>query len=91
MSNPKPLLFSRVVEVHLEELQALPVKRRCDIQVTCGSSDRYVYVWDVASRKILYKLPGHNGSVNEVVFHPDEPILCSASSDRQLYLGELAS
>ena len=50
-----------------------------------------VYIWDVASRKLLYKLPGHSGSVNDSVFHPTEPIVCSASSDRQLYLGELAA
>ena len=49
-----------------------------------------VYVWEVASRRITYKLPGHNGSVNEAVFHPQEPIIASAGSDKQIYLGELA-
>ena len=28
-----------------------------------------VYIWDTSTRKLLYKLPGHSGSVNEVVFH----------------------
>lgn len=37
-------------------------------------SFRFVYVWDTTSRRILYKLPGHAGSVNEVAFHPEEPI-----------------
>ena len=58
-------------------------------QVTAGSGDRNVYVWDAASRKLMYKLPGHTGSVNEVVFHPKEPIIASASSDRTIFLGEL--
>lgn len=49
-----------------------------------------VYVWEVASRKLLYKLPGHNGSVNEAAFHPQEPIVASAGSDKQIYVGELA-
>jgi len=31
-------------------------------------------VWDTTSRRILYKLPGHAGSVNELAFHPEEPI-----------------
>lgn len=57
--------------------------------MTAGSADRHVYIWDVASRRILYKLPGHKGSVNEVVFHPKEPIVLSASSDKTLYLGEI--
>ncbi len=43
-------------------------------KVTAGSADRFVYIWDTTSRRILYKLPGHAGSVNEVDFHPTEPI-----------------
>lgn len=35
---------------------------------------RFVYVWDTNSRRILYKLPGHDGSVNDVDFHPNELI-----------------
>lgn len=58
-------------------------------KVSAGSSDRFVYVWDTTSRRILYKLPGHNGSVNSVDFHTEEPILLSASSDKQIYLGEI--
>lgn len=42
--------------------------------ITCGSSDRYVYAWEVSSRRIVYKLPGHQGSVNATDFHPKEPI-----------------
>lgn len=40
---------------------------------------------------MLYALPGHKGSVNEVVFHPKEPIIGSCSNDRTLFLGELAA
>lgn len=58
-------------------------------RVSSGSADRFVYIWDIPSRRILYKLPGHNGSVNDVDFHPTEPIVLSASSDKNLYLGEL--
>lgn len=38
----------------------------------------------------LYYLPGHKATVNEVVFHPVEPIIASASSDKTIFLGELA-
>lgn len=58
-------------------------------KVTAGSSDCMVYVWDTTSRRILYKLPGHTGSVNECVFHPNEPIIGSCSSDKQIFLGEI--
>ena len=43
-------------------------------KVAGGSGDRFVYVWDTTSRRITYKLPGHAGSVNDVDFHPFEPI-----------------
>eukprot|EP00249_Psilotum_nudum_P009836 c22181_g1_i1 orf=149-1237(+) len=58
-------------------------------KVTAGSADRMLYIWDTTSRRILYKLPGHSGSVNESVFHPMEPIVGSCSSDKQIYLGEI--
>lgn len=60
-------------------------------RVTAGSADRFVYIWDTTSRRILYKLPGHNGSVNDVQFHTDEPIVASASSDKNVYMGEIAT
>lgn len=57
--------------------------------IAAGSADRFVYVWDFHTKKILYKLPGHTGSVNDIDFHPLEPIILSASSDKTLYIGEL--
>ena len=42
--------------------------------VAAGSADRFVYIWDTTTRKILYKLPGHLGCVNDVDFHKIEPI-----------------
>ncbi|KAK5641289.1 hypothetical protein RI129_009836 [Pyrocoelia pectoralis] len=58
-------------------------------KVSSGSADRYMYIWDTTTRRIIYKLPGHNGSVNDVDFHPNETIIASGSSDKQIYLGEI--
>ncbi|ELT97519.1 hypothetical protein CAPTEDRAFT_227651 [Capitella teleta] len=58
-------------------------------KVAAGSGDRFVYIWDTTTRRIVYKLPGHAGSVNDVDFHPHEPIIASGSSDKNIYLGEL--
>ena len=58
-------------------------------QIGAGSADAFVYVWDAASKRIAYKLPGHAGSVNEVVFHPTQPIICSCGNDKNIYLGEI--
>ena len=35
---------------------------------------RFVYIWDTVFQRLIYKLPGHLGSVNDVDFHPKEPI-----------------
>lgn len=59
-------------------------------KVSAGSSCHNVFVWDADSRRLLYKLPGHLGTVNEVAFHPKEPIIGSAGADRRIFLGELA-
>eukprot|EP01122_Echinamoeba_exundans_P006136 TRINITY_DN1669_c0_g1_i1.p1 TRINITY_DN1669_c0_g1~~TRINITY_DN1669_c0_g1_i1.p1 ORF type:complete len:359 (-),score=76.63 TRINITY_DN1669_c0_g1_i1:1096-2172(-) len=57
--------------------------------VAAGAADKSVYVWDVTTRQIKYRLPGHNGPVNDVDFHPTEPILASCAADRKIFLGEL--
>uniref|UniRef100_A0A8B9TH83 Small nuclear ribonucleoprotein U5 subunit 40 n=1 Tax=Anas platyrhynchos TaxID=8839 RepID=A0A8B9TH83_ANAPL len=58
-------------------------------KIAGGSADRFVYVWDTTSRRILYKLPGHAGSVNELAFHPEEPI--SKSFPNQVTWGNTIS
>lgn len=41
-------------------------------RIASGSGDGTACVWDVASAKLLYKLPGHKGTVNDVRFSPGE-------------------
>lgn len=44
-------------------------------KIAAGSGDRSVVVWDAKTAKLLYKLPGHKGTVNDVRFAPNgEPI-----------------
>ena len=56
-------------------------------KIAAGSADRFVYVWDTTSRRILYKLPGHTGSINDVDFHPNEPICKSSFAVSLLHCG----
>ncbi|KAH8118821.1 WD40 repeat-like protein [Phellopilus nigrolimitatus] len=58
-------------------------------RVAVGGADRMVCIWDVESAKILYKLPGHKGTVTAVDFHPKEPIILTGSKDATMLLGEL--
>ena len=57
--------------------------------VCAGSADRVVHIWDAATAHPAYKLPGHSGSVNEVDFHPTQPIIGSCANDKSIYLGEI--
>ena len=44
-------------------------------RIVAGSGDRTVVIWDARTGKLLYKLPGHKGTVNDVRFSPtNEPI-----------------
>ena len=44
-------------------------------RIASGSGDGTVVVWEAQNGNLLYKLPGHKGTVNDVRFAPgDEPI-----------------
>ncbi|TFK69400.1 WD40 repeat-like protein [Pluteus cervinus] len=58
-------------------------------RVAVGGADRMVCIWEVESGRILYKLPGHKGTVTAVDFHPKEPIILTGSKDGTMLLGEL--
>lgn len=58
-------------------------------RVAVGGGDRAVTVWDVESSEVLYRLPGHKGSVTTAAFHPREPILLTGSKDKTMLLGEI--
>jgi len=76
---------------HDFQMQLLKVAWSPDgARLSSGSADAFVYITDISSRRILYKLPGHAGSVNEVDFHPTEPVIASCSNDKKIFLGEIA-
>jgi len=44
-------------------------------KIAAGSGDQSVAIWEAQTGKLLNKLPGHRGAVNDVRFHPhNEPI-----------------
>lgn len=61
-------------------------------RICAGAGDRTVVVWDVRSGKLLYKLPGHKGTVNDARFSPtDEPISKSPTVIQPVTLTKLCS
>ncbi|KAI9848291.1 MAG: hypothetical protein M1837_000555 [Sclerophora amabilis] len=49
-------------------------------KIAAGSGDRTVVVWDTRSGKLLYKLPGHKGTVNDVRFSPGTDPISKSST-----------
>uniref|UniRef100_A0A7S3LM15 Anaphase-promoting complex subunit 4 WD40 domain-containing protein n=1 Tax=Aplanochytrium stocchinoi TaxID=215587 RepID=A0A7S3LM15_9STRA len=83
---------TRILEGSVQNFEKLLLRcswSRDGRKVAAGSADSTACAWDVASSKLLYKLPGHKGPVREVVFHPNQPILGSCSSDRTILIGEI--
>lgn len=58
-------------------------------RIAAGGGDGSVTVWENQSGKMLHKLPGHKGTVNDVRISPDGSLVLSASTDRTMLLGEL--
>lgn len=50
-------------------------------RIAAGSGDGTAVIWEAGNGKLLYKLPGHKGTVNDVRFSPgEEPISESCPS-----------
>jgi hypothetical protein len=60
-------------------------------RVACGGVDRLVRVWDAATARVAFALPGHAGVAQAIAFHPSEPVLASGGADRKVLLGELGT
>lgn len=59
-------------------------------RIAAAGGDGTVVIWVANSGKLINKLPGHKGAVNDVRFAPGNlPLLLTASTDRKLILGEL--
>ncbi|KXT05771.1 hypothetical protein AC578_1023 [Pseudocercospora eumusae] len=58
-------------------------------RVAAGGGDGTVTIWNSKDGRMLHKLPGHKGTVNDVRISPDGSMILSASTDRTMLLGEL--
>jgi Prp8 binding protein len=56
------------------------------LYVSCGSADKCVYIWDTNTKKIVQKLGGHTGTVNQVdmCFINKKNYLASCSNDKTI-------
>lgn len=56
-------------------------------RIAAGSGDRSAAIWETRTGKLLFKLPGHRGAVNDVRFSPSDEsvgkclrLYCSSSA-----------
>jgi Prp8 binding protein len=59
--------------------------------VACGSVDKNVYIWDVNTKKIVQRLGGHNGTVNQadMTYFNKKSHLATCSNDKNIIVSEL--
>ena len=89
-SSNKRLVKTVSGHTHNYEKNLLRAKwSRDGLYFGAGSADRNLWIWEAESGNVKWKLGGHEGSVNCLAFHPNEDIVCSGSSDKTLFLGEL--
>lgn len=72
------------------ELNLVRAKWNSDgTKIACGSQDGTLVAWDTLSHRLVQKVPGHIGCVNDVCFHPRVPSrIASASSDGTIRVGQ---
>lgn len=46
-----------------------------------GADDRLIKVWDYQTKHCVHTLEGHAHNISAVAFHPELPIILSASED----------
>ncbi|KAI8324673.1 U5 small nuclear ribonucleoprotein 40 kDa protein [Martensiomyces pterosporus] len=66
-----------------------PAFDKDEAMVASGSADRTLTIWSMRTGETKFKLPGHKGCVNQVDFHPQEPIVLTGSVDKSMFLGEI--
>lgn len=89
VSNTRQVSVCEGLQHDFQQLLLKASWSSCGKYISGGSADTFAYVWDAATSRCLYKLPGHKAAVSEVSFHPTEPIIASAGADKKIFLGEL--
>lgn len=58
------------------------------LYICCGSTDKCVYIWDTTTKKIVQRLGGHYGTVNQAGMGRDN-WLASCSNDKTVIVSQL--
>jgi len=57
-------------------------------RLAAGNVNRQIFIWDLATRELLFALEGHEGQVTSLAYAPDGSRLVSGSLDRTVRIWE---
>lgn len=61
-------------------------------RIVAAGGDGSAVIWETSTGRLLHKLPGHKGAVNDARIAPGGvPLLVTASTDKTLIIGELGA
>lgn len=66
---------------HCDGVWAVSCARNGSPLVGTASADGIAMIWDVVSGQSVLQYSQHNGSVNDISFHPTNTLVCTASGD----------
>jgi mitogen-activated protein kinase organizer 1 len=84
------LLIKTYTGPHGKEVRDVCITADNNRFASCGG-DKSVFIWDVASGKVIKKYQGHDHQVNAVKFNKDDSVLVSAGYDRKICTWDLRS
>jgi mitogen-activated protein kinase organizer 1 len=73
---------------HAKEVRDVCITQDNNRFASCGG-DKSVFIWDVATGKVIKKYQGHDQQVNAVKFNKDDSVLVSAGYDRKICTWDL--
>lgn len=88
------LKMKKTDKTKIEEEEKKDAQNDDDVVVTwdfvaSGSRDKRIKVWNAKRGSWIMNLIGHDGWVNDIVFHPNGKYLISASDDKSLRIWDL--
>ncbi len=80
-----------IVQTGHQDISVLEISPNGKLLASVGLDERNIYLWDVASAKLIRVLEGHKSDVTDVSFSADSKSLVTCSRDRSAKIWDLAS